>query len=269
LDLGSVPAADYFPHESDPRPDPAYPLSMWCCRRCGLAQLSEDDTHTSEPRAVEPEALRIQAGRAVEAVTASGLLERLAPGSVAEFGSPHGGTWLGLPALRSIREADGQDTADIVLDCFGLMHEADQLEAMSRRAARLSPGGVILLQFHSVEAIVAQHQWNALRHGHFAYYSLTSLVGLLAAVGLVPINAWEFALYGKTVLMAAAREASEVALREAAEGSSSVTHILARESDRGLAHPDGLRGLQRSADEQTLRDGASTVMGRHREPWLC
>ena len=38
LDLGEQPASDYFPPAGDPGPDPAYPLQMWLCAACGLAQ---------------------------------------------------------------------------------------------------------------------------------------------------------------------------------------------------------------------------------------
>ena len=64
------------------------------------------------------------------------------------------------------------------------MHEPDQRSAFERRAQVTSPGGVVLLQYHSIVTIVGQSQWNALRHGHFAYYSLTTLTRLLGAVGM-------------------------------------------------------------------------------------
>ena len=35
-----------------------------------------------------------------------------------------------------------------------------------RRAARVAPGGTLVLQYHSLDTIVRLGQWNALRHGH-------------------------------------------------------------------------------------------------------
>ncbi|PRC52275.1 aminotransferase class III, partial [Mycobacterium sp. ITM-2017-0098] len=84
-----------------------------------------------------------------------------------EFGSPHGGTWLPLLAERGYRATCGP--ADVVLDSFGIMHDADQRTAFEVRAAATAPDGVLLLQFHTLGAIVAHGQWNSLRHGHFAY----------------------------------------------------------------------------------------------------
>ncbi len=71
----------------------------------------------------------------------------------------------------------------------------------------MAPGGVLLLQYHSLETIVRCGQWNALRHGHYAYYSTTALAAMLAAQGFSPRMAWHFELYGGTVLLAASRDA--------------------------------------------------------------
>jgi putative zinc binding protein len=166
LDLGEQPACDYFPRADDPGPDPEYPLQMWLCASCGLAQLVADPTVPEEPRGAEPAALVAQAADAVARVAAAGLLPR--GGSVAEYGSPHGGSWLGLLAERGLRAAGDGEPADVILDCFGMMHAADQSAALAERAGRLAPGGVLLLQYHSLATIIASGQWNALRHGHYA-----------------------------------------------------------------------------------------------------
>ena len=198
LDLGAMPAADAFPSLADPGPDPVFPLRMWQCARCGLAQLAEDPTSPDEPRGVEPAALVAQARDAVRRV--SGLLR---PGlSVAEYGSPHGGSWLPMLTEAGLTPAGPGQRADVIVDCFGLMHEADQAAAVAERANRLAEGGVLLLQYHSLATIVASGQWNALRHGHFAYYAADPLRTMFARVGLAPRAAWEFDLYGGTVLLA-------------------------------------------------------------------
>ncbi len=198
LDLGDMPAADAFPLLADAGPDPVFPLRMWQCARCGLAQLAEDPTTPDEPRGVEPAALVAQARDAVRRV--SGLLR---PGlTVAEYGSPHGGSWLPMLAEAGLAPVGPDERADVIVDCFGMMHEADQAAAVAERAARLADGGVLLLQYHSLATIVANGQWNALRHGHFAYYAVDPLRAMFARVGLAPSAAWEFDLYGGTVLLA-------------------------------------------------------------------
>lgn len=242
LDLGTVPAADHFPPADTPvgADEAAHPLAMDLCLLCGLAQLADDDTVTDEPRGVEPQALRDQAADAVGRVAAAGLLTGA---TVREFGSPHGGTWLPLLEGRGFTRTNG--SADVVLDSFGIMHEPDQKAAFAQRAAATAPGGVLLLQYHALSAIVGQGQWNALRHGHFAYYSMPALVGLLAGAGMRAVTAWTFDLYGGTVLVAAVPAASDAA------GSDPVIQRLLA-ADAALTDPDTVGWLQSCADRHAF-----------------
>jgi glutamate-1-semialdehyde 2,1-aminomutase len=241
LDLGLVPAADDFPPAAMPV-DPSevsHPLAMDLCTGCGLAQLAEDDTDTAEPRGVEPQALKDQAAEAVRRVAQAGWL-RADGGAVREFGSPHGGTWLPLLAERGYRATCG--TADVVLDSFGIMHDADQRTAFEVRAAATAPDGVLLLQFHTLGAIVAQGQWNSLRHGHFAYYSAAVIVSQLHRVGMRAAHAWTFDLYGGTVLVAA--------VHGTGEPGPTVTALV--ESEAAMTDPAAVGVVQDAADSQVV-----------------
>ncbi|WP_019201443.1 methyltransferase domain-containing protein [Tsukamurella sp. 1534] len=252
LDVGRVPAADHFPPAGSPvaASESAHPLAMDLCASCGLAQLAADDTAADEPRGVEPRALREQAADAVARVAASHLLRG---STVREFGSPHGGSWLPLLAERGFRTVTA-GPADVVIDGFGIMHDADQRAAFAARAAAVAPGGVLLLQYQPLGGIVANLQWTALRHGHFAYYTLTALQRLLAAAGMEPVRAFEFDLYGGTVLLAACHTGA--AGRTADDPA--VRRILAAEADGGLTTPAGLRRLAAAPDAQAgaLREWA-------------
>jgi len=247
LDLGEQPACDYFPPRDDPGPDPLYPLQMWLCSSCGLAQLLADSTVPEEPKGAEPAALVAQAADAVTRVAAAQLLPER--GRVAEYGSPHGGSWLGLLAGNGLLPAGDDEQAEVILDCFGLMHAADQSAAIAERAARVAPGGVLLLQYHALGAILRYGQWNALRHGHYAYYSAAALTAMLAANAFSPRIAWQFELYGGTVLLAASR-AADAGI--AADGS--VAALLAEEENLGVRDPAALGGLQRETEA-----GASAI----------
>ena len=203
-----------FPLASDPLPDPEFPLRMVLCASCHLAQLEDDPTSADEPRGVEPKALVDQAAEAISLVGASGLLPIGA--LVREYPSPHGGSW--LPALRtrgmvalgtSVGDGERPPPADVVIDAFGMMHCPDQRAALLERVNGLAAGGVLLLQYHSFAAILRTGAWNALRHGHFAYYSTQVLVEMCRVMGLVAIDAWEFELYGGTVLLAMRRVATD------------------------------------------------------------
>jgi hypothetical protein len=241
LDIGRVPPADHFPLATEPltADELTHPLAMDLCATCGLAQLAHDDTVADEPRGIEPQALRDQAAAAVVRVADCGWLRGR---TVREFGSPHGGTWLPLLAERGFVE---NETADLVLDCFGIMHEADQRAAFRCRAAATAADGVLLLQFHSLLAIVGQGQWNALRHGHFAYYSLTALTNLLATIGMSVATAWEFDLYGGTVLVAAVHGRTEP--------DSHVRAIFRREAQFGITDAAVVRRLQQATEDHVSR----------------
>src|SRR6185436_9886147 len=204
-DLGEQPSSELFPAADHPGPDPLLPLRMWLCAECGLAQLVGADDVTEEPLGFEPAALARQRAAALERLAADGVLPE--HGTVAEYPSPHGGTWLPELGAHGLTEAAPDEPADVVVDaCFGLMHFVDQRAALAERAARLAPGGVLLLQYHCLGAIVDGLQWNALRHGHYAYYSTPAMVGMLAEVGLTATTAHRFPLYGGTVLLAATRD---------------------------------------------------------------
>jgi hypothetical protein len=216
---------------------------MWLCSLCGLAQLLTDPTVPEEPKGAEPAALVRQAEDAVNQVGAAGLLP---PGArVAEYGSPHGGSWLGLLTDRGLKPVDGIAEADVILDCFGLMHEADPATALAGRATRLAPGGVLLLQYHSLDTIIRYGQWNALRHGHYAYYSTTAITAMLAAAGFSPRTAWHFDLYGGTVLLAARRDTADEAATDEARPDDTVRALLEAEARTGVRDPAVLSGLQR------------------------
>lgn len=237
LDLGAQPACDAFPAADDPGPDPRHPLRMWLCGNCGLAQLAEDPTTPEEPRGVEPAALVEQAADAVRRVADAGRLP--ARGTVFEYGSPHGGSWLPLLTARGLRRAGPDEPADVVLDCFGLMHAADQRAALQERVNRLASDGILLLQYHSLATIVRNGQWNAVRHGHFAYYSTAVLRRMLADSGLVARTAWTFELYGGTVLLAATRTGT---------ANFDLLRVLRDEDTPGVRTRVAVRGLQAAAD---------------------
>jgi hypothetical protein len=249
LDLGNQPACDYFPAFHARDSDPIYPLQMWLCSNCGLAQLIGEPIAAEEPLGAEPDALVAQAVDGVQRLAATGWLSGRS--RVVEFASPHGGSWLGLLADRGLSAVADGGAANVVIDSFGMMHAPDQAAALAERTERVAPGGVLLLQYHSLETIMRLGQWNALRHGHFAYYSTSALVGMLEANGFRPQTAWCFDLYGGTILLAACRETD---VHPPVDGS--VIGLLSDEARRGVRDPARVGRLQGEAEAhaQGLRD---------------
>lgn len=244
LDLGRQPVAKHFPRidgRDGAADDPVHPLRLWLCATCGLVQLAEDaHAPAEETPAVEPAAMVAQARHAIELVAASGLLP--SHGTLTEYPSPHGGSWVAPLAQRGLRELPVADRgqADVVLDCIGMMHDADQAAALAERVERIAPDGVLLMQYHSLSAILTHGQWNDARHGHLAYYSTPALVEMLRKVGLEPVTAWWFDLYGGTVLLAARRDGVP---------DAAVRRIVDAELELGVRDPEVVRGLQRAATD--------------------
>jgi SAM-dependent methyltransferase len=240
LDLGAQPSSELFPKIDDPGPDELFPLRMWLCAGCGLAQLADDADVPEEVAGAEPAALIAQRGDAVRELVAAGALPP--GGTVAEFPSPHGGTWLELLAEHGFTAVPSDAGADLVVDgCFGVMHEPDQDVALRERTAAVRPGGRLVVQFHSLHAIVAGTQWNALRLGHYAYYCAPVMIGMLARAGFTVTTARRFPLYGGTVALVAGRTSEAPAVDAAA-----VDAVVAPELAAGMLRPASVGTLQHS-----------------------
>lgn len=236
LDLGAQPPSELFPPATDPGPDARFPIRLWLCAACGLAQLAEDDAVPEEPLGSEPAALTDQRRAAVGVLAEEGRLP--AAGPIVEFPSPHGGTWIDLLAEHGLHAGTRGEQAAVVVDgCFGVMHETDQRAALRERADALAPDGVLIVQYHSLAAILDGSQWNAVRTGHFAYYSTPAMVGMLAAVGLTVTSAHRFDLYGGTVALTVSR---------AGEVDPSVAEICDAERAVGVLRADAFDDLQAS-----------------------
>jgi SAM-dependent methyltransferase len=240
LDLGAQPSSELFPKSNDPGSDEVFPLRMWLCAACGLAQLADDGDVPEEVVGAEPAALTAQRADAVAELAAAGALPP--GGTAAEFPSPHGGTWLELLAGHGFTEVPRDQGADLVVDgCFGLMHEADQGAAVRERTAAVRPGGRLVVQFHSLHAIVVGSQWNALRLGHYAYYSTPAMISMLSRAGFTATTARRFPLYGGTVALVAARTDESPAVDAAA-----LDAVVAPELAAGVLRPAAVGALQHS-----------------------
>jgi hypothetical protein len=212
-------------------PEPTHPLAMWVCPSCGLAQLQTDDTNGPEMPVAELAAAVLQEHQAV-----ADLADLLAGrASVHAFASPHGGSGIAPYAEKGLRTVEGP--ADVVIDTFGIMHEADQATAFAERAAATSPDGILIFTIQPAGDIVASGQWSALRHGHVAYYSITALRNALVRVGFEPIRLRRYDLYGGTAVVVAQRGGEpDAALREAYDS----------EAAAGLTTPAGFEALRES-----------------------
>ena len=135
LDAGRQPAAKVFPDVDETTPEDLYPLRMWMCGQCHLAQLVEDPGTPEEPVGLEPAALVEQGRDAVSKMVEAGIL---GDGTVFhEYPSPHGGNWTSLMESVGARPAEPGELADVCVDNLGLIHDGDQAAALAERATRI------------------------------------------------------------------------------------------------------------------------------------
>ena len=109
-------------------PDPEYPLVMVMCLDCRLVQLESDPTTPEEPRGLEPGRLSSRPRRqSMMPETRVRPTRNAGP----EYPSPHGGSWVEQLERRSLIEVS-QGPAELLVDIFGMMHDADQRAALTR-----------------------------------------------------------------------------------------------------------------------------------------
>lgn len=236
VDLGEQPASDDFPAIDAPLPDAAWPLQLWYCPDCALVQLGPVEALAEEPvRAVESETSRRHAARTVAAVLADHPF--LVTGTVREFASHHGGSWLDALAGYGCTPAPDGEPADLVVDVHGLAHEQDLAGQLALRASALAPEGLLVIEHHHLLSLVEQAQFDTIRHGHWTYLSLTAVSRLAALHGLRPVRAVCEPVFGGSLRIVLAHQESTHA------ADSTVAEVMAAEAAAGLNDGVGLKSL--------------------------
>jgi hypothetical protein len=236
VDLGEQPASDDFPAIDAPLPDAAWPLQLWYCPECALVQLGPVQALAEEPvRAVESETSRRHAARTVAAVLADHPF--LVGGTVREFASHHGGSWLDALADYGCTPAPDGEPADLVVDVHGLAHEQDLAGQLALRASALAPEGLLVIEHHHLLPLVEQAQFDTIRHGHWTYLSLTAVNRLAALHGLRPVRAVGEPVFGGSLRIVLAHQESAHA------ADSTVADVVAAEAAAGLNDGEELKSL--------------------------
>ncbi|MFF0340488.1 methyltransferase C-terminal domain-containing protein [Kribbella sp. NPDC004875] len=239
VDLGAQPCADYFPAADAPGPDPRWPLELWLCRDCTLVQLGPVEAQVAEePLAVESATSRAHAETSVKEIL--GDYPELSGGTVFEFGSPHGGSWLDHLYAADCRLAGDGETANLVVDVHGIVHEPQYGDSLQLRAERLAPGGLLVMEFHHLLPLFVGNQFDTIRHGHWAYVSLRALRNVAALHGLAVESVRQVDMFGGSLM---------VMLRHAADAKpdASIAVLLEDEDAAGIADEVQLGSLQEAA----------------------
>ena len=250
LDLGPQPASDFFPLGGNPDADPRWPLELWMCSKCGLAQLGVDAAIPETPLALESGTMRQHAAEASAEVLRQ---TRLTDGAtVAEAASHHGGSWLPHLVRGGLQTVplSANHAADLLVDVHALAHEPDTDRALKAHARRLRAGGQLVIEFHHLLPLVRDGQFDTVRHGHPVYLSLLALRPALARQGLTAIRAKTSDAYGGS-LRVTARFSTEGVMPDI-----SIDNVLEEERAAGLNQVTQLQDLQPRAirSSKMLRD---------------
>ena len=236
VDLGEQPASDDFPAFDAPLPDAAWPLQLWYCPDCcaGPARPGRGACRGAGARGGErdqPTARGAYGGRRAGRPPVPG------GGTVREFASHHGGSWLDALSDYGCKPAPDAEPADLVVDVHGLAHEQDVAGQLALRASALAPEGLLVIEHHHLLPLVEQTQFDTIRHGHWTYLSLTAVSRLAERHGLRPVRAVGEPVFGGSLRIVLAHQDSSHA------ADSTVAEVLAAEAAASLDDGDGLKSL--------------------------
>ncbi len=272
LDLGASPISNAFRTIEDPKPDGLYPLRLFVCPNCFLAQV--EDVVPRESHFNDDYAYRSSASsswrRHVETYAKRMIGDlKLAPGQVmVEVGS-NDGALAGAFAAAGIRaigvdpagnaaQAAAEKGVETVVGFFGaaladrlagqgvaadlmaannvLAHVPDLNDFVSGFARLLAPEGLVTFEFPLASELLAQGQYDTIYHEHYSYLSLTALRPLFARHGLEMTDVERLATHGGSVRL-------HVRRRGVAAPAAAVAALEAEEQAQGLAELAGYRGL--------------------------
>jgi C-methyltransferase C-terminal domain/Putative zinc binding domain/Methyltransferase domain len=259
LDLGSQPPAGAFPTPDEAALLTVWPLATVVCRRCWLLQLLDpapDEPVAATIQATVSSTMAAHAERFVDEVlaTASGV-----PCRILEVAS-HGGHLAPRFASRGVRtvvvdpsvalvssaRASGLDAEaaaltrdnaeairraygpfDVIIDSYLLAHQRELDPQLAAITTLLADRGRAVLEFNHVLPILGGAQFDAIRHGHFSYLSLTTLISALERQGLRALSATAQPAYGGGVRLWVARDS-------AAGPDPELEALLSKEAAAGL-----------------------------------
>ena len=263
-------------------PEPSWPLRAWVCRSCWLVQLDDDgpeegaDRHPALPAWSGTMARHARgfARATVARLEAAGLP---GPGDLRIVETASHGNYLqgffrergvstliaeGAPDWADAAEAEGLAVerlgllpanvpalerrlgggAAAVVDYYLLAHLRDPMAFLSGVRAALGSRGLAALEFDHVLPVLAERQFDAVRHGHFTYLSFVALRDALGRAGLEAFDVEELPVYGGAIR----------AWLQVAAGPRPVTgavaDLLAKERAAGLESPETYRTYHQAVE---------------------
>jgi SAM-dependent methyltransferase len=240
VDLGLSPLANsYVAADRLSEPEPFYPLRVWICTTCWLAQTEEfasaadifgdyayfsSYSHTWLEHARDYVAMiseRLSLGpqsRVVEVASNDGyLLQYFVERGVPVLGIEPAGNVAAAAVARGVPTrveffgrasaerlvAEGM-RADLLIGNNVFAHVPNLNDFTAGLATLLAPDGVVTLEFPHLLRLIVESQFDTIYHEHFSYFSLTAASAVLARHGLDVFDVEELSTHGGSLRVYAA-----------------------------------------------------------------
>ena len=298
IDLGHQPPSNaYLSREGLAKPEVYYPLKVYVCSTCWLAQLpahAEADALFTPDYAyfsstskgwlahceayVATMALRFGLGpesQVIEVASNDGYLLQFVQrrgipcvgieptASTAAAARAKGITtierFLGAESGRAIATEHGQ--ANLVPANNVLAHVPDINDFVAGIAAILEPQGVATFEFPHLLSLLEGLQFDTIYHEHYSYLSLTSAARVLASAGLRVFDVEEVSTHGGSLRLFVCHAGA------AHNETPGVAAWLAREADAGVTELAAYSRLQGEAER--IKDDLLAFLIAERRAGRC
>lgn len=242
IDLGASPLSNAFvPADRYKKFEIYYPLHLWFCRNCGLAQLEEFATpdnifseyayfssfsqswlehakkyvnHMMSDFNLSKEAQVVEIGSNDGYLLQYFLQKGLKPlgidpaaNAVArarEKGIDSEIAFFGVQKARELVERGIQ--ADLALGNNVIAHVPDINDFVEGFRILLKPRGIMTVEFPHLLTLLDETQFDTIYHEHFSYYSLATMQKIMAAHGLRVFRVEELPTHGNSLRVFACHE---------------------------------------------------------------
>lgn len=279
IDLGSSPPSNaYLTAQTLHKPEKWFPLRVLVCEACWLVQ-TEDYANAEELFDAEyayfssySQSWLQHAEKYVHSMVekfelgSSSLVMEVAAndGYLLQYFQKRNIPCLGIEPTQSTALVARSKGLEIVEEFFGerlaqqlakagkmadlttannvLAHVPDINDFVTGFANILKPYGVSTFEFPHLLQLVEQSQFDTIYHEHFSYLSLTSVMRIFEANGLSIFDVEELATHGGSL-----RVYAQLSHTKPYPVSESVSRVLKRESDAGIAKKEFYQGLEARA----------------------
>ena len=272
VDLGSSPLANsYLEPEAMQKGEVYYPLCVYLCHQCWLAQLPEFETSEGifsdyAYFSSYSDSWLDHARRYVEAVSerfalgpASQVIEIASnDGYLLQYFQQRGVPCLGIEPAANVAKvaiergipsrveffgsecakrlvAEGK-RADLLLGNNVLAHVPNLNDFVAGLAHLLAPTGVLTMEFPHLLRLVDENQFDTIYHEHFSYFSLVAVERVFARHGLVLFDVEELDTHGGSLRIYARHQDDT-----SKPVGERVAELRQRELGRGMESPSFYR----------------------------